>query len=187
MRVISGTCKGRRLIAPRGSRVRPALDKVKEAVFDILFDVSDLTVLDLFAGTGSMGIEALSRGAAQCTFVENNAAACKALHANVEACGLKDRAIAWRCTVASAIARLDARKAVFDLIFVDPPYGKDYVNATLKKLAVSSLVGDTTIVVIEHHPKEPIEPITGMTLTDTRKYGQTLISFMEKEPTNPTP
>lgn len=181
MRVISGTGKGRRLIAPRGGRVRPALDKVKEAVFDILFNVDDMAVLDLFAGTGSMGIEALSRGAKRCTFVESNSRALKSLRTNIETCGLNDQAVVWRCSVASAIARLDAGKKTFDLIFVDPPYCKHYVHTTLKKLATSSLIGNATIIVVEHHPKEPIERIPGMTLTDTRKYGQTLVSFIKKE------
>lgn len=182
MRVIAGKCKGHRLTAPKGSLVRPALDQVKEAIFNILFDVSDKAVLDLFAGSGSIGIEALSRGAAHATFVEHNTAAHRSIIDNLRKCGLEDSATVYRIDVARAIRRLDKCDERFDLIFVDPPYLKDLVNPTLVQLGASKLVHDGSIVIIEHHPKEPIAKIPGMTLTETRKYGQTLISFVHKTP-----
>ncbi|MFH0799227.1 MAG: 16S rRNA (guanine(966)-N(2))-methyltransferase RsmD [Pseudomonadota bacterium] len=180
MRVISGTAKGRRLVAPVSQRVRPALDKVKEAIFDILFDVSDVQVLDLFAGSGSVGIEALSRGAAEAVFVEEWLPAVTTIHKNLELCRFADRAIVMKSTVKAAIARLERKGRSFDLIFVDPPYLKNLVNPTLSLLASSSIVLESSLIVVEHHPKEPPDAAEGLTLTDSRKYGQTCVSFLKK-------
>jgi 16S rRNA (guanine966-N2)-methyltransferase len=181
MRVIAGTCKGRRLVAPKGSHTRPALDRIKESVFSILFDVNGQGVLDLFAGSGSVGIEALSRGAASATFVENDPAALKALATNLDACGFEGQSTIIKQDVARALTRLVKQNAVFDLIFVDPPYLKNLVNKTLTQLGASELMHDGSRIVVEHHPKEPIDDIPGLVLTDTRKYGQTLISFLKKD------
>jgi 16S rRNA (guanine966-N2)-methyltransferase len=179
MRVIAGTCKGRRLVAPKGSHTRPALDRIKESIFSILFSVSGQTVLDLFAGSGSVGIEALSRGAVHATFVENNAAALRAMTTNLEACGFEQQSTILKQDVARALDKLARRNSSFDLIFVDPPYLKGLVNSTLSKIGSSSLAHHETRIIVEHHPKEPIEDLDGLVLTDTRKYGQTLISFLK--------
>lgn len=179
MRVISGKAKGHRLTAPKSPRLRPALDQVKEAVFNILFDVSGARVLDLFAGCGSVGIEALSRGAASATFVEEWREAADAIERNLKHCKLGDGAKIMRMTVARAIRTLERADESFDLIFVDPPYEKDLVNTTLSQLAKSGIVHKGTLIVVEHHPKEPIDERLGLLLTDSRKYGQTRISFME--------
>jgi 16S rRNA (guanine966-N2)-methyltransferase len=180
MRVIAGTCKGRRLVAPKGSHTRPALDRIKESLFSILFDIHDQTVLDLFAGSGSVGIEALSRGASEATFVENNAAALRALETNLAACNFGPQAKVIKQDVARALNKLSRQNFSFDLIFVDPPYLKNYVNVTLEKICALGIAHDETRIVVEHHPKEPIDDLKGLTLTDTRKYGQTLISFLKK-------
>lgn len=180
MRVISGTAKGHRLVAPKSQRVRPALDQVKEAIFNILFDVNGLRVLDLFAGSGSVGIEALSRGAAKAVFVEEWDKAIESIHKNLAHTKLSDRAVILKSTVGRAISTLSRREAEFDLIFVDPPYEKGLVNPTLEALAVSPLMAEGAVVIVEHHPKEPILEIEGLSLTDSRKYGQTLISFLSR-------
>lgn len=180
MRVISGTCKGRKLVAPKSKDVRPVLDQVKEAIFNILFDVDGCSVLDLFAGSGSVGIEALSRGADRATFVERDAAACRVIRSNLAACDMEPSSTLMKMSASAAIDRLSKGGETFDLIFVDPPYLKNYVNDTLERIGRSGIAADGCTLVIEHHPKEPIEDIPGLTLTDTRKYGQTLISFMAK-------
>ena len=180
MRVIAGTCKGRRLVAPKGTRTRPALDRIKESIFSILFDVSGQKVLDLFAGSGSVGIEALSRGAIHATFVENDSAALRALTSNIISCGFEKLSTIMKQDVSRALDKLAKHNSSYDLIFVDPPYSKNLVNKTLAKLGASNLTHKGTRIVVEHHPKEPIEEIAGLVLTDTRKYGQTLISFLEK-------
>lgn len=178
MRVITGKAKGHRLKAPKSNRTRPALDQVKEAIFNILFDVKDLAVLDLFAGCGSIGIEAISRGARSCTFVENwkNAADC--IVENLRHCKLEEQAKVIRMDVDKAIEYLSRKSVKFDIIFVDPPYEKELVNPTLSQLASSNLIHEGSIIIVEHHPKEPIEAPESLILTDCRKYGQTRISFL---------
>lgn len=181
MRVISGTAKGARLKAPKSLRVRPALDKVKEAIFDILYDVRGERVLDLFAGSGSIGIEALSRGAAEAVFVEEWRPALDSICANLERTDLMGRARVMRSKVAAACARLARQGLEFDLIFVDPPYLKNLVNPTLKIIARRSLLAEGGVLIVEHHPREPIEAIVGLALTDSRRYGQTLLSFLRRD------
>lgn len=179
MRVISGTARGHRLVAPKSNRTRPALDQVKEAIFNILFDVEGMRVLDLFAGSGSIGIEALSRGATQAVFVEDWDAAVECMRRNLDHTKLAGRAVVMKSTVARAIAALARRGSRFDLVFVDPPYEKGLVNPTLADLAESGLVEHDGLVIVEHHPKEPVDPPPGLSLTDSRKYGQTLVTFLK--------
>jgi 16S rRNA (guanine966-N2)-methyltransferase len=122
MRVVAGTARGRRLVAPEGRDTRPTSDLVREAVFSMLFslgDVQDLAVLDLFAGSGALGIEALSRDARVATFVDEDASASSAIQANLAACGFTDRATVRREDVDRFLASTQER---FDLVFVDPPY-----------------------------------------------------------------
>lgn len=180
MRVIAGLAKGRRLASPKSSDIRPVLDQVKEAVFNILFDCEGLRVLDLFAGTGAMGIEALSRGAAHALFVDNFRESIKLIQKNIELCGFDSRSEIVAMTVGKAINILSKQLKSFDLIFVDPPYQCHFIAKTLAKLQQSGLCHDQTQIVIEHHPKEPIPKMEGLSLTDQRKYGQTLISFLKK-------
>lgn len=180
MRVIAGTCKGRTLFGPKTSSIRPALDQVKESIFNILFNVERATVLDLFAGTGSVGIEALSRGASSAVFVDQSEEAVRLIEKNLKICGLIERATVFKMPVGTSIRTLSKKGGSFDLIFVDPPYLKKWVRKTLDQLAQSSLLLKTTQVVVEHHPKEPMIPPPGLELTDQRKYGQTIVSFLKK-------
>lgn len=185
MRVISGKAKGRKLIGPRSKSIRPALDKIKEAIFNILFDVCDLDVLDIFAGTGSVGIEALSRGCRHATFIDESLPAVEIIRKNLDLCGFEKLATVIKSPAAPAIKRLSKKGAVFDLIFVDPPYLKNLVNPTLALLSKSKLLKPVSIIVVEHHPKEPISLQDGLEVFDSRKYGQTLVSFLK--PACPTP
>lgn len=181
MRVIAGTSKGRRLFGPKkGQPIRPALDQIKEAVFNILFKVEGLNVLDLFAGTGSVGIEALSRGAAHATFVDNFPPARELIERNLAHTGFMELATILGVPVDRAIRLLATRGTSFDLVFIDPPYLKGLVNPTLNELAHTTLLTNAGRIIIEHHPKETIEPPAIFTLTDQRKYGQTRISFLQR-------
>jgi 16S rRNA (guanine966-N2)-methyltransferase len=179
MRVITGRAKGRRLLAPKSKRIRPALDQVKEAVFNILFDVRDTSVLDLFAGTGSMGIEALSRGASHATFVDDFISAIVLIKKNLERCGFKDHAAVIKSPVRAAIRRLSKLGKKFDIVFVDPPYLKNLVRPSLEALSQSPIVGPGSIIIVEHHPKEEVGEMEGLEITDSRRYGQTSITFLK--------
>ena len=178
MRVIAGSAKGRRLSAPASKRVRPALDQVKEAIFNILFDVTGARVLDLFAGSGSIGIEALSRGARLAVFVEEWGPAVASMQKNLERCKFTDRARVMKSTVSRAIASLRREGQLFDLVFVDPPYLKNLVQPTLKKISSAGILANDGLIVTEHHPREEIGEVSGLLLTDSRKYGQIRVTFL---------
>lgn len=180
MRVIAGSAKGRSLVGPKSNEIRPALDQVKEAIFNILFDVEGKTVLDLFAGTGSLGIEALSRGAAFATFVDNSKEGEKLIQTNLEKCGFFENTEILTMSVGKAIKMVGEREKKFDLIFIDPPYQRNLIQKTLKKILKEDVAHSKTVIITEHHPKEPIGEIEGLNLTSQRKYGQTLVSFLAR-------
>ncbi len=182
MRVIGGTAKGHRLLGPtRGQQLRPVLDQVKEAIFNILFDVSGLDVLDCFAGTGAMGIEALSRGAARALFVDIDHRAIRLIRTNLTRCRLFDQGELRCASTINALRRLAQEKRTFDLIFVDPPYEKGLLSPSLAAISAANSLRPKGIIICEHHPKEPPLLPSQLILTDLRKYGQTHISFIRYE------
>lgn len=179
MRIISGLAKGRRIASPRGSHIRPVLDQVKEAIFNILFDVNDLAVLDLFAGTGSIGLEAVSRGAKSAVFVDNDREAIGIIQKNIELCGFKEECRLIPKPVERALKGLAKSGEKFDLIFIDPPYLKGLVVPTIKMVGELKLLAGNGKIITEHHPKEPIGSLSAdLQISDQRKYGQTLITFI---------
>jgi 16S rRNA (guanine(966)-N(2))-methyltransferase RsmD len=178
MRVIAGELKGRRLVAPRGWTVRPTSDRVREAIFDILGPVWNFPrILDLFAGTGALGIEAVSRGAGEAVFVEQGKAALTVLKGNLKALGLKSRA--WILPVAAkrGIAILAEKGSIFNLIFIDPPYGKGLADKTLEEIVNSGILATGAIIVVEHSSREEIAPPHGLVRSQQRRYGDTTVSF----------
>lgn len=179
MRVISGIAKGRVLIGPKSHAIRPALDKVKGAIFNILYDVEEKTVLDLFAGTGAIGIEALSRGADRAVFVDSGDEALRIIRKNLETCRFENIADVFKAAIPRDLGRIAKKFGVFDLIFVDPPYDKDLVNPVLLKVAKLGLLAEGGKIIVEHSPREVIREIPGLISKDTREYGQTLISFLQ--------
>ena len=188
MRVISGNLKGRRLFALKGQKLRPTSDRVKEAIFNILQDqIRGREVLDLFAGTGALGIEALSRGAKSTVFVEESTRSLSALRRNIEECRLKERAEVLGREARAAIKILEARGDSFELIFLDPPYGKGLARRALEALARSSIVTSGTLVVAEHSLSEKLDFIPFWQRVDWRSYGSTQVSFFrpEKESSDP--
>ncbi len=180
MRIIAGSAKGRRLASPKSSATRPVLDQVKESIFNILFDVGDLRVLDLFAGTGSIGLEAVSRGAREAIFVDNDRDAVSTIRENIERCGFENETRIISKHVESAIKILGKKDEPFDLIFIDPPYLKDLVVPTIAAVFEAGLLAPDGQIITEHHPKEPIQGLPGgLGISDERKYGQTLITFIQ--------
>jgi len=176
MRIIAGAFRGRRLHAPKGNRIRPTIDRVREAVFNMIAgEVPGAKVLDLFAGTGAMGLESLSRGAHFCFFVDKDAEAVSLIRENVQLCAAQDRSRMIHGPVASAIRRLGSENELFDLIFMDPPYGKGYIEKTLE--IVAAVAREDALVIAEHHVKDKPPMVPAIWRKDReRRYGDTLIS-----------
>ena len=181
MRIISGTSRGRRLSTLRGDALRPTSDRVKESIFNILGgEIEGKVILDLFAGTGNLGIEALSRGARKAIFVEKGKEALKVIHRNLLQCGLMDQSEIISEDVNRAIVFLQRRKESFDLILMDPPYEKGWVQKTLSSLISNPIFHEGSIMVIEHSRREPLpEKIEGWMLIRHRKIGDTVVSFFQ--------
>jgi 16S rRNA (guanine(966)-N(2))-methyltransferase RsmD len=181
MRVIAGKAKGHRLTVPKGRDLRPTASRVKEALFNILpHDLSGMRVLDLFAGTGNLSVEALSRGAAKAVLVDASRTAERAIRENLRRLGLSNRCEVWTAPVLKATRTLARRGEEFDLIFLDPPYERGWVGKILRALAKENLLGSRGILVAEHSVRENIEDHYGrLRLRDQRRYGTTLLSFFE--------
>ncbi len=180
MRVISGTAKGRRLKGPPDNGTRPMIDRVKESLFSILmgYGVIRGRVLDLFAGTGSIGIECLSRGAEWVDFVEQRAAVCRVIRDNLAHTQFSDRARIYQMPVEAFIAR--GAKEPYAIIVLDPPYASPTIEATLDAVAASSLVADGTIVVLGHWPRlTPKENYGRLTQLTSRRLGDSSFTIFE--------
>jgi 16S rRNA (guanine966-N2)-methyltransferase len=176
VRIVGGNLRGRVLRAPGGSATRPTSEKVREAVFDILGSVAGDRVLDLFAGSGALGIEALSRGAAHATFVDAGRPAATAIRGNLRELGLEDRAALVVGDAVATAARLRP-DTPWRLVFVDPPYRSDLATRAVLALPCERLA-DHAVIVIEHdRHNAPPDALGSLLRTDQRRYGDTLISF----------
>jgi 16S rRNA (guanine966-N2)-methyltransferase len=181
MRIVAGIARGRRLRAPKGRLVRPTADRVKEAVFSMLESragCTDRSVLDLFAGAGTLGIEALSRGAATAVFVEPSRAAAAAIRANLQDAGFTGEVL--EMAAQRAIARLAEDDRRFDLVFLDPPYGEGWIARTLTALDAADLVQAGGWVVVEHGSQElPASTVGRLGQQVSRRYGDTHVAFYQ--------
>jgi 16S rRNA (guanine966-N2)-methyltransferase len=173
MRIIAGTHGGRELIAPKGRATRPTSDRVREALFSILGDVSDLRVLDLFAGSGALGIEALSRGAGQATLVDSAAPAVAAIRRNLEALGVHAEVVRQSAQRFVEAASRDARQ--YDLVFLDPPYRHGSTLGRELTSALRPILAAGARVVAESDRRSPLG--LELVLIDERRYGDTLIQI----------
>jgi 16S rRNA (guanine966-N2)-methyltransferase len=204
MRVVTGEAKGRKLKGPKTSGTRPIMERVKQALFNILsVRVEDARFLDLFAGTGSVGIEALSRGAASATFIEMNTKTLALVRENLQITGLSDRAEALHADAFKFLqnanqpsqqgpnSRTHAQThthsgAPYDIIYVAPPQYQEMAAHALGLLDSSPLVAETGLVIVQIHPGErpavAAVPLTRLTLTDERRYGSTLLLFYQRSP-----
>jgi 16S rRNA (guanine966-N2)-methyltransferase len=176
VRVIAGVLGGRRLQAPRGMATRPTSDRVREALFMALEPIGALRVLDLFAGSGALGIEALSRGAVHADFVEPNRHARAALEQNLDTLELRARSTIWPFQLPRGLARLSGVVERADLVLLDPPYGGAEARETLTALAQMSLVSEVRVV-LEHHARDEV-PVRCFSLERVRErhYGETRVS-----------
>ena len=181
MRIVAGRFRGRALAAPEGLAVRPTADRTREALFNILGQgrggpppLEGARVLDAFAGTGALGLEARSRGAAFVTFMESQPAALAALERNIES--LDERAHAK--ALGADVLRPPRAEEAADIVLMDPPYGQGLAEPALEALAAAGWIAAETIVVVELMAKEPFEPPPGFAVTDQRKYGKARLVFL---------
>jgi 16S rRNA (guanine966-N2)-methyltransferase len=181
MRVIAGKAKGHPLKAPKRRATRPATDLVRGAIFSILENAAEnwSQVLDLFSGSGALGIEALSRGADWADFIEHEPACCAIIKENLEKTKLAAQAHVYCSNVAKAISFLDKE---YDIILIDPPYSDTTIGITIRQLAASRLVGASSVVVITHSPHFPLEPsYDSLKLVREYRHGDSCINIYRKE------
>ncbi len=180
MRIIAGKYRGRRLRAPRGRWMRPTSDRIRESIFNIIGEaICGQQVVDIFAGTGAMGIEALSRGARHAVFVDRHPLALECVRANL---GPLENADQWHVIRQDAgislqgLMKLDRR---FGYAFIDPPYNQGLAAKALRSLMACDAMAPGGLIVLEHHRLEKLDTLdTRMTLRDQRQYGKTLVSFL---------
>jgi len=185
MRVISGTARGRRLLAPHDRRVRPTSDRIKEALFSIIVslrgDLLGSSVLDLCSGTGSLGIEALSRGAAEAVFVDNHRDSALLIKKNLAETGLASKAEVLIVDARAAVSRLAGQGRRFHLVFADPPYGQGIAADLLNQVSAHEILCDGALVVVETAAGEQLSETVGtLQQFDLRKYGDTALTFFTR-------
>jgi len=182
MRIIGGEYRSRIIDMPKGADVRPTQDRVRESVFNILADVNGKKVLDLFAGSGAYGLEALSRGAEHATFVENNSRCLATIESNIES--LKIPESRYRVLRSSAYMVLDhlyRDEETFDLMFIDPPYHKDMAKKCLLYIDYYDILSPTGLIVVEHFKADSLEAeLNNLIPEKERKYGDTVITIFKK-------
>jgi len=180
MRVTGGRAKGRVLSSPRGMGIRPTSDRVREAVFSLIGqDMTGLRVLDLFAGTGSLGIEALSRGAQCALFVDNSKQSIKLIRKNLAFCGYEDAGFVHRKDLSRGLPwNHPLMKEKMDLVFIDPPYGKKMIEPVLKELSERPVLASPSVMIAESSKFETLPIMFGnIRRTNTRLYGETKIDI----------
>ncbi len=179
MRVISGSCRGRKLIPITGRQIRPTSDRVKEAIFNILGpDIVGSRILDLFSGTGALGIEALSRGADQATFMD---ICTDTIQANLEKCMLKQNAVVITTDLLNPNSFNYITDSFFDIIFVDPPYDKGLIEQVIEQDTFMKLINKNSIIVAEHGYREKLDiQNPALDIYRQKKYSKTMISFIKK-------
>lgn len=177
--MIAGEARGHRLKTLKGSATRPTADRVKEALFNILAPyIEGSEVLDLFAGTGSLGIEALSRGAASAVFVDKSGEACSLIRENLVHTKLQDKSAVLSGDFADALTKLRRDGKKFDIILLDPPYNKNFIQETLKILTNNDIIRDNGILAAEHHAGDRLPEREGeLRAMSSRKYGETVLTF----------
>lgn len=185
MRITGGTFRGRTLFSPDDARVRPSSDKVRQAIFNILahndfdtgFTLEGARVADLFAGTGALGIEALSHGAGYCLFVDDSAGSRALIRKNVEVLQLTGVTKIWRRDATQLGPMAAASGGPFDLVFLDPPYRMHLVPKALDSLAAGQWLAPNALLVVETAEGEPLPSPASYRLLDNRVYGDTRVSF----------
>jgi 16S rRNA (guanine966-N2)-methyltransferase len=182
MRISGGEARGRQIRCPRGCRIRPTADRIKESLFALLHPVEGAYFLDLFAGCGNVGLEALSRGARRSVFVEKDPRLCDAVRSNLRLLGLESRGEVIAADSKRGIMRLGQRGDRFDILFADPPYERGHVSEIMQWLESEGVIAADGIVVVQHSLRESLEGSDARTMvvTDQRRYGDTMLSFLKQ-------
>lgn len=180
MRVIAGSLRGRKLAVPRAG-VRPTSDRVREALFARLGALDGTRVLDLYAGSGALGIEALSRGARSAVFIDRAATSCAVLRRNLESLGLAGRSRVVRADLPLGLRRLPPGER-FELVLADPPYGESEIGEALGVLVRQHRLAVDATLVVERERRHPLPAIAGLALLDERRYGDTVIARLGPRP-----
>ena len=185
MRIISGKARGTKLYTLEGIATRPTLDRVKEPLFNIInFDLEDAVVLDLFAGSGALGLEAISRGAKKVFLCEKNRNAANIVEKNIEKTKFQDQAILIRNDFEKAISFIEQLNEKIDVVFIDPPYKTDLIKKSLEKILDSDILNDDFIIIAETDEPERILKdinILNINVFDTRKYGRVSLIFLNRK------
>lgn len=181
LRIISGELKGKRLFSPKGIKIRPTADRIRENIFNILSSrILNSVVLDLFAGTGALGIEALSRGASFAIFIDTDNDALSVIGKNIAACGLQGRIQIIRADIVKNNIAPNNRLPPVNLVFMDPPYNNNLIKPALINLSSSRLLQKNSLIIIEHALEETLpEFFLEYKISDQRRYGKTLVSFLD--------
>lgn len=183
LRIIGGTARGVPIKAPDVKYTRPTLDRTKESVFNILMPyIADTAVLDLFAGSGNLGIEALSRGARSAVFVDQSKKCRDIILENLEKTKLADQATVMAMDAIKAVQYLSRKQEKFDIIFLDPPYNMNFVVRTIQSIDDSDIINEEGILACEHHVDEnPPDRVGKLVRTRIKNYGETMFSFYVKD------
>lgn len=186
MRIISGTARGTKLRTLKGTNTRPTLDRIKEALFNIINDnMQDACVLDLFAGSGSLGLEALSRGASFSVFCDNSIESIKVIQDNIEKTKFIEKSLIIKNDYTNAIKTLITQEITFDIIFIDPPYESNYRIKALELILEKNLLKSNGIIIVETDDEQEIDNIKnlelGLNIYDIRKYGRVRLVFLSRK------
>lgn len=179
MRIISGKARGSKLETIEGLDTRPTTDRVKESLFNLLqYDFYEKRILDIFAGSGALGLEGLSRGGQSAVFIDQNRACVEVVKKNLLKIRMTDQATVMQCDATSGIKRLESN--TIDIVFMDPPYHKGLILPTLEALLDARVLSDSAVVVVEHEKMDVWEIPSGYELLKSRTYGITTLTILRR-------
>ncbi|MBQ8942353.1 MAG: 16S rRNA (guanine(966)-N(2))-methyltransferase RsmD [Firmicutes bacterium] len=182
MRVISGSARGLKLKAPEGMNTRPTTDRIKESLFNIIAaELYDICFADLFAGSGAIGIEALSRGAKKAYFSDSNRKSAEIIKDNLSRARLADKAEVFCCDYSQALSRIKANDDKIDIAFLDPPYNKGLAVRALEEIVRLELLSDDGFIIVEQAAEEPAIDVAGLKTTRVKDYKTTKMTYLCKE------
>lgn len=191
MRITGGTARGKVLLTPRGQTTRPTDARTRETLFNMLAEeIVDARFLDLYSGSGAIGLEALSRGAASCAFVEQNKSAAALIRKNLEHCNWQNQGVIWPCAVAVALRKLTQQNQQFDIIFADPPFDKqkewDDFAIDIDKVALllhnsTVVLPDRGVLIVQHSFRLSLDFSTVFECVQERRAGESMLSFFQRK------